>query len=638
MTFPDGSTRSYASGINGRDIAADISKSLGKTAVAVKLDGVQRDLCDPISTDSALAIITLDSDEGLEIMRHTVAAQLLARAVKNLYPDAKLAIGPTIENGFYYDIEFSQPPSSDDLEKIEKEMRRIKESGAEIVKSLNSKADAIAAFKERGEDYKVEIVEGADQDDNFQFYAQGDTGFIDLCRGPHLPSLKKVGAFKLLNVAGAYWRGDSNNQMLTRIYGTAWRDEKELKAYLTQLEEAEKRDHRKIGNAMDLFHFQDEAPGQVFWHHNGWVIYTALMDYMRRKVRACGYEEINTPQLLDARFWKASGHWDKYRENMFIFGEEEDENPAALKPMSCPGGAQVYSHALRSYRDLPVRLAEFGHVFRQEPSGARHGLMRVQAFTQDDAHIFCTHEQLEDEVVKMCELIRDVYTDVGMADNITINFSTRPEQRIGSEEDWDRAEAALKKVLDRLDMKWVLNEGDGAFYAPKLDFILQDAIGRKWQCGTVQVDMNMPTRLNLQYVGEDGERHSPHMVHRAILGSVERFLGVLIEHYAGKLPLWLAPVQAVVAPIVSEFDDYASEVLEALQAAGIRAESDLRNEKINYKVREHSHAKVPNIYVVGAREAEERTVTIRRLGSKEQETISLDQAIKDIAEAAKPPF
>ena len=426
--------------------------------------------------------------------------------------------------------------------------------------------------------------------------------------------------------------------MLTRIYGTAWRDEKELKAYLTQLEEAEKRDHRKIGNAMDLFHFQDEAPGQVFWHHNGWVIYTALMDYMRRKVRACGYEEINTPQLLDARFWKASGHWDKYRENMFIFGEEEDENPAALKPMSCPGGAQVYSHALRSYRDLPVRLAEFGHVFRQEPSGARHGLMRVQAFTQDDAHIFCTHEQLEDEVVKMCELIRDVYTDVGMADNITINFSTRPEQRIGSEEDWDRAEAALKKVLDRLDMKWVLNEGDGAFYAPKLDFILQDAIGRKWQCGTVQVDMNMPTRLNLQYVGEDGERHSPHMVHRAILGSVERFLGVLIEHYAGKLPLWLAPVQAVVAPIVSEFDDYASEVLEALQAAGIRAESDLRNEKINYKVREHSHAKVPNIYVVGAREAEERTVTIRRLGSKEQETISLDQAIKDIAEAAKPPF
>ena len=404
------------------------------------------------------------------------------------------------------------------------------------------------------------------------------------------------------------------------------------------LEEAEARDHRKLGNAMDLFHFQDEAPGQVFWHHNGWVIYTALMDYMRRKVRAAGYQEINTPQLLDARFWKASGHWDKYRENMFIFGEEGEENPSALKPMSCPGGAQVYKAGLRSYRELPLRLAEFGHVFRQEPSGARHGLMRVQAFTQDDAHIFCTHDQLEDEVVKMCDLIKEVYTDLGIADDITINFSTRPEQRIGSEEDWDRAEAGLRKVLDRIDMKWVLNEGDGAFYAPKLDFILRDAIGREWQCGTVQVDMNMPTRLDLQYVGEDGERHAPHMVHRAILGSVERFLGVLIEHYAGKLPLWLAPVQCVVTPITSDFDGYAQDVLEQLQAAGIRAEIDLRNEKINYKVREHSLAKVPALFVVGAREQENKTVAIRRLGSKDQNVVALHEAINALADEAKAPY
>ncbi len=646
VTLPDGAQRVFARGATGLDVAAAISRSLAKAAIAVKVDGKQRDLSDPLTADAALEIITLQSDEGLEIMRHTVAAQLLARAVKTLYPSAKLAIGPTIDNGFYYDIEFEEPLSTDDLEKIEKEMRRIKETNAPLIKSLNSKADAIAAFEERGEPYKVSIIEESGQEDDFQLYAPQDqegrdSGFIDLCRGPHLPSLKHVGAFKLTTVAGAYWRGDQNNRMLTRIYGTAWRDEKELKAYLTMLEEAEKRDHRKLGTQMDLFHFQDEAPGQVFWHHNGWVIYTALMDYMRRKVRAAGYQEINTPQLLDSRFWKASGHWDKYRENMFIFGDEaEDENPAALKPMSCPGGAQVYKSALRSYRDLPMRLAEFGHVFRQEPSGARHGLMRVQAFTQDDAHIFCTHEQLEDEVVKMCELIRDVYKDLGLADDITINFSTRPEQRIGSEEDWDRAEAALRKVLDRVtNMKWVLNEGDGAFYAPKLDFILRDAIGREWQCGTVQVDMNMPGRLALQYVGEDGERHTPHMVHRAILGSVERFLGVMIEHYAGKLPLWLAPVQCVVATVTGEADEYARQVTQTLRDAGLRAETDLRNEKINYKVREHSaDAKVPVMFVVGKREAEEGTVAIRRLGSQAQEVTALDQAVESLAQSAKPPY
>ena len=638
ITLPDGASREYAAGVTGLEIAEDISKSLAKAAVAVTVDGEQRDLSDPIQNDAALAIITLDSDEGLEIMRHTVTAQLLTLAVKNLYPGAKLAIGPTIENGFYHDIEFKEPLSEDDLEKIEKEMRRLKEANTPIVKTLHTKQEALEIFQKREEPYKVEIIEAAEQDENFQLYHQGETGFVDLCRGPHLPSLKHVGAFKLMSVAGAYWRGDSSKQMLTRIYGTAWRNDKELKAYLTMLEEAEKRDHRKLGNEMDLFHFQDEAPGQVFWHHNGWVIYTALMDYMRRKVRASGYEEINTPQLLDARFWKASGHWDKYRENMFIFGEEDEENPSALKPMSCPGGAQVYKAKLHSYRDLPLRLAEFGHVFRQEPSGARHGLMRVQAFTQDDAHIFCTHEQLEDEVVKMCDLIKDVYKDLGLADDITVNFSTRPEERIGSEEDWDRAEDALRKVLDRIDMKWVINEGDGAFYAPKLDFILRDAIGREWQCGTVQVDMNMPCRLDLQYVGEDGERHSPHMVHRAILGSVERFLGVMIEHYAGKLPLWLAPVQVVVATITSSADDYAQEVYEALKEAGIRAELDIRNEKINYKVREHSHAKVPHLYVVGAREAEEKTVAIRTLGSKDQKVEKTTDAIADLVENAKPPF
>ncbi len=638
ITLPDGATREYNAGVTGLEIAENISKSLAKAAVAITVDGEQRDLSDAVTADAALSIITLDSDEGLEIMRHTVAAQVLARAVKNLYPSAKLAIGPTIDNGFYYDVEFEKPLSSEDLESIEKEMRRIKESNAPIEKSYNTKAEAIAAFQERKEPYKVEIIEASDQEDNFQLYAQGDTGFIDLCRGPHLPTLKQVGAFKLMSTAGAYWRGDSNNAMLTRIYGTAWRNDKELKAHLTMLEEAEKRDHRKLANQMDLFHFQDEAPGQVFWHHNGWVMYTALMDYMRRKVRASGYQEINTPQLLDSRFWKASGHWDKYRENMFIFGEGETENPAALKPMSCPGGAQVYKAKLHSYRELPIRLAEFGHVFRQEPSGARHGLMRVQAFTQDDAHIFCTHEQLEDEVVKMCDLIREVYEDLGIADDITINFSTRPEQRIGSEEDWDRAEAGLRKVLDRINMKWVLNEGDGAFYAPKLDFILRDAIGREWQCGTVQVDMNMPNRLDLQYVGEDGNKHSPHMIHRAILGSVERFLGVLIEHYAGKLPLWLAPVQVVVATVTGTADEYAKEIYEKLLAAGIRAEIDIRNEKINYKVREHSVAKVQNLFVVGAREAEEKTVAIRRLGSKDQTIQSFNEALEELVKQSKAPY
>ncbi|MFK7839615.1 MAG: threonine--tRNA ligase [Bdellovibrionales bacterium] len=636
VTLPDGAQRSFASGVTGLDIAKDISSSLAKSAIAIRIHGELCDLSLPITGDADIAIVTRKDDEALEMIRHD-CAHVMAEAVQTLFPGTQVTIGPNIENGFFYDFARDEPFSDSDFEAIEKEMRKIVERGDRFTREVWDRAEAISYFQDKGEAYKAKLIEDLPEGEDIKIYRQG--GWLDLCRGPHMQSTKQVGtAFKLLKVAGAYWRGDSNNAMLTRIYGTAWRDDKELKAYLTQIEEAEARDHRKLANEMDLFHFQDEAPGQVFWHHNGWVMYTALMDYMRRKVRASGYQEINTPQLLDARFWKASGHWDKYRENMFIFGEENDENPAALKPMSCPGGAQVYKAALRSYRELPLRLAEFGHVFRQEPSGARHGLMRVQAFTQDDAHIFCTHEQLEDEVVKMCELIRDVYQDLGIADDITINFSTRPDQRIGSEEDWDRAEDALRKVLDRLDMKWVLNEGDGAFYAPKLDFILRDAIGRQWQCGTVQVDMNMPDRLDLQYVGDDNERHAPHMVHRAILGSVERFLGVLIEHYAGKLPLWLAPVQCVVATITASADDYANEIYEELKAAGVRVKLDVRNEKINYKVREHSLAKVPNLFVVGAREAEESSVAIRRLGSKAQDVKAFDEALAEIVENAKAPF
>jgi threonyl-tRNA synthetase len=635
--MPDNSTREYELGTTtGTSIAEDISKSLAKQAVAIKINGVLSDLSTPVEEDCAIEIIKRDSAEGLELVRHD-AAHVMAEAVQKLYPGTQVTIGPAIENGFYYDFARDEPFSTEDLEKIEKEMAKIVDKGEAFTREVWDRNEAIKFFKDKGELYKAELIEDLPEDAPISIYRQGD--WLDLCRGPHLPTTKHVGkAFKLLKVAGAYWRGNSDNAMLSRIYGTAWRDEKELKAYLTQLEEAEKRDHRKLGNEMDLFHFQEEAPGQVFWHDKGWTVYTELMAYMRRKVKSKGYQEINTPQMLDSKFWKASGHWDKYRENMFIIENAETDNPAALKPMSCPGGAQVYKAHLRSYRELPLRMAEFGRVFRKEASGARHGLMRVQAFTQDDAHIFCTHDQLEDEVVKMCDLIREVYTDLGLADSITVNFSTRPEQRIGTEEDWDLAEGALRKVLDRINMKWVINEGDGAFYAPKLDFILVDAIGREWQCGTVQVDMNMPRRMTLEYVGDDGERHVPHMVHRAILGSVERFLGVLIEHYAGKFPMWLAPVQCVVATVTGKADDYAMEVYNALKDAGIRVGLDIRNEKINYKVREHSVQKVPALFVVGAREAEERTVAIRRMDSKAQDVVALDEAIAALVDEAKAPF
>lgn len=650
ITLPDGAVRSFAPGVTGLEIAEDISKSLAKVAIAVTVDGAQRDLVDPIHSDAKVSIITTKTDEGLEIMRHTVTAQLLARAVKNLYPEAKLAIGPTVENGFYYDIEFEAPISTDDLEAIEKEMRKIKETNAPIIKSLHSKAEAISEFEKRGEPYKMDIIERADQASDFQLYTQGDTGFIDLCRGPHLPSLKHVGVFKLMKVAGAYWRGDSKNKQLTRIYGTAWRDQKELDAYLHQIEEAEKRDHRKLGKEMELFHLQEEAQGSVFWHPKGYAIWVALEAYMRRRLDHDGYKEVKTPQLMDSRFWEASGHWGKYRENMFVVPDvvpnteedgpvfaEEPKHFMALKPMNCPAHVQIFKQGIKSYRDLPLRLAEFGCCHRNEAHGALHGLMRVRQFTQDDAHIFCREDQIMEECVKFCELTKAVYKDLGFDDYI-VKLETRPENRIGSDELWDKAEAGLEEALKKIGMPYEISPGDGAFYGPKLAYIIRDAIGREWGCGTIQLDFNLPERLDALYTAEDGSRQRPVMLHRAILGSIERWIGIMIENYAGKLPLWLAPVQAVVATITDSANDYAQEVYDQLLAAGIRAELDIRNEKINYKVREHSHAKVPVMYVVGAREAEEQTVAIRRLGSQDQSVQKLPEALAGLAAEARPPF
>ncbi|MGF1477320.1 MAG: threonine--tRNA ligase [Geminicoccaceae bacterium] len=634
IRFPDGNSRTFERPVTGATIAASISKGLAKEALVVEVDGELWDLDREIDRDATVNIVKARDEKALSVIRHD-CAHVMAQAVQDLFPGTKVTIGPAIETGFYYDFARNEPFHPEDLEKIEARMAEIVKADAPFEREKVSRDEARARFERMGETFKLELLDDIPADEPVTLYHQD--GWTDLCRGPHGPSTGRIGAFKLLSIAGSYWRGDSDRDRLQRIYGTAFATDKELKAHLTQLEEAEKRDHRRIGREMDLFHFQEEAPGQVFWHHHGWTVYTELMDYMRRKVRARGYQEINTPQLLDSRFWQASGHWDKYRDNMFIFEDGESDHPAALKPMSCPGGAQVFRAGLRSYRDLPLRLAEFGSVFRKEASGARHGLMRVQAFTQDDAHIFCRDDQLEDEVVAMCDLIREVYADLGMADDITVHFATRPPVRIGKEEDWDRAEAALSKVLERIEMKWVINEGDGAFYAPKLDFKLRDAIGREWQCGTVQVDMNMPERLDLHYVGEDGERHTPHMVHRAILGSVERFIGVMIEHYAGKLPFWLAPVQVVVAPVTNDHDAYAREAARRLVDAGLRAELDLASDKIGYKVRQHSLRKVPMFFAVGAREAEDRTVSIRRLGEQKQDVLALEQAVSLCVDKARSP-
>ena len=635
ITLPDGSIRKLKEGSTGLDLAMDIGPGLAKAAIAVTVNGDQKDLCDPIEGDAEVSIITVDSSEGLEIMRHTLTAQVLARAVKNLYPDTKLAIGPTIINGFYYDFEFAKPISPDDLQKIEKEMRKIIDIKSSIRKILHSKEDAIKVFKDKGELYKESIIQESDQEENFQLYYQDDNEFVDLCRGPHLPNLKHIGSFKLTKLAGAYWKGDSKNKMLTRIYGTAWKNDKDLNAYLHSIEEAEKRDHRKLGKEMNLFHFQEEAPGMVFWHPNGWTIYRLLQEFIRNKLQKYDYKEINTPQVVDRKLWEASGHWDKYRENMFITEIDEEhaneKRTNALKPMNCPCHVQVYNQGLKSYRDLPLRYAEFGSCHRYEASGTMHGLMRVRGFTQDDGHIFCTEEQIESETKLFIQLLSDIYKDLGF-EKFDIKLSTRPEIRVGSDEVWDKAENALESAIKKLDLPYEVEEGDGAFYGPKLDFVLTDAIGREWQCGTFQADFNLPDRLEAEFIGEDGQKHTPVMIHRAVLGSFERFIGVLIENYSGKLPFWLAPVQVAVATIVSDVDDYAAEVINLLENAGIRSHSDFRNEKISYKVREHSSAKVPVIMALGKREKESSSVSIRRIGSDKTESMGLNEALKILSD------
>lgn len=650
ITLPDGAQRVYAAGTTGGEIAESISKSLRKASLAVRIDGELSDLALPITADAALSIVTKkDEDDALELIRHD-CAHVLAEAVQTLFPGTQVTIGPTIENGFFYDFARKEPFSDQDFEKIEKEMRRIVERGAAFEREVWSREDAIAHFEAKGEAYKVELIKDLAESEDITIYKQGD--WLDLCRGPHMPSTKHVGtAFKLLKVAGAYWRGDSQNAMLSRIYGTAWRDDKELKAYLTQLEEAEKRDHRKLGAEMDLFHFQPEAQGSVFWHPNGYVIYNQMEGYIRRRLDDAGYQEIKTPQLIDNKLWEKSGHWGKYRENMFVVPDEipniEEDGPVvsegafdklmALKPMNCPAHVQVFNQGITSYRDLPIRLAEFGCCHRNEAHGALHGLMRVRQMTQDDAHIFCTEEQIESESVAFCGLVQQVYKDLGFND-VRVVLALRPDNKAGSDEVWDKAEQGLRDALIASDVEFTEEAGEGAFYGPKIEFHIRDAIGRSWQCGTLQLDFVLPERLEASYVGKDGEKHRPVMLHRAILGSMERFIGILIESYAGKLPLWLAPTQVVVAPIVSDFDGYATEVQEALSAAGLRAEVDLRNEKINYKVREHSLAKVPVMFVVGGREAENSTVAIRRLGSKDQNVEDMVEAVKTLAEQAKPPY
>ncbi len=633
VTLPDGSRRPFDAPPTGGEVAASIGPGLAKAAVAVKVDGELRDLARPIERDAAVEIVTRRSDEALELIRHD-AAHVMAEAVQDLFPGTQVTIGPAIESGFYYDFARPTPFSSEDLEVIERRMHEIVARDEAIVREVWDRADAVRRFADQGEAYKAEIIEGLPDGEAVTVYRQGE--WLDLCRGPHLPSTGHVGAgFKLLKVAGAYWRGDSNNEMLQRIYGTAWRDEKELKAHLRRLEEAERRDHRRLGREMDLFHFQEEAPGAAFWHPRGWRLYLRLIDYMRRRQDEAGYVEISTPDLMDRSLWELSGHWDTFREHMFT-SETEDGRVFAVKPMNCPGGVQVFRQGTRSYRELPLRVAEFGRVHRYEPSGALHGLMRVRAFMQDDAHIFCTPDQTEAECRIVVALILDIYRDFGFED-VRILFSDRPAKRIGSDEVWDQLEGALRGALDGMGLEYGVNPGEGAFYGPKIEFVLRDAIGRDWQCGTLQVDLNLPERLDAAYVGEDGERHRPVMLHRALFGSIERFLGILLEHYAGHLPFWLAPLQIVVATITGDADGYAAEVAKAARAAGLQVELDLRNEKIGYKVREHSVRKVPVLLVVGRNEVEARTVAIRRLGGRQQEVLALETAIDRLkSEAAGP--
>jgi threonyl-tRNA synthetase len=639
ITFPDGKSREVENGTTGLEIAKSISPSLAKRTVAMSLNGELADLADPITSDADIKFISRTDPEALELIRHD-AAHVMAEAVQELWPGTQVTIGPVIENGFYYDFAKQEPFHPDDLAKIEKKMGQIIQKNAPFTKEVWSRDKARDTFANMGEGFKVELVDAIPEDQDVKIYKQGD--WFDLCRGPHMTSTGQVGkAFKLMKFAGAYWRGDSNRPMLQRIYGTAWATEDDLKAYLHQLEEAEKRDHRKLGREMDLFHFQEEAPGSVFWHPKGWALFQTLIGYMRRRLDVAGYREVNSPDMMEKHFWELSGHWENYGENMFTT-TLPDERVFCCKPMNCPGHVQIYKHGLKSYRDLPVKIAEFGKVHRYEPSGALHGMLRVRHFTQDDAHIFVTEDQIMEECLKINDLMLSIYKDFGFED-IFIKLSTRPEKRVGADALWDKAEKALGDVLDEVkrqsngQVKTAINPGEGAFYGPKLEYVLRDAIGREWQCGTTQVDFNLAERLGAFYIDENSEKQTPVLIHRAMFGSLERFTGILIENFAGHLPLWMAPQQAVVATIVSDADAYAEEVLARLKAAGLRAEIDLRNEKINYKVREHSLAKVPVMLVVGKREAEEGKVSIRRLGSQQQEVMTLDEAIAALRNEAIPP-
>ncbi|WP_172887641.1 threonine--tRNA ligase [Variibacter gotjawalensis] len=643
VSFPDGARREFPDGISGLDIAKGISPSLAKRTVAMALDGVVADLSDPIDQDAKIEFINREDPRALELIRHD-AAHVLAEAVQALWPGTQVTIGPVIENGFYYDFFRNEPFTPDDFAAIEKKMREIIARDAPFTKDVWSREKTKQVFRDKGEAFKVELVDAIPGTEPIKIYNQGE--WFDLCRGPHMTSTGKVGnAFKLMKVAGAYWRGDSNNPMLTRIYGTAFAKQEELDAYLNQLEEAEKRDHRRLGRELDLFHFQEEGPGVVFWHAKGWSIFQSVIAYMRRRL-AGDYHEVNAPQMLDKSLWETSGHWGWYRENMFAAqsagDEAEDKRWFAIKPMNCPGHVQIFKHGLKSYRELPIRLAEFGIVHRYEPSGAMHGLMRVRGFTQDDAHIFCTEDQLEAECLKINDLILSVYDDFGFEGDLVVKLSTRPEKRVGSDEAWDHAESVMTDVLGRIArdnnrIKTEINPGEGAFYGPKFEYVLRDAIGRDWQCGTTQVDFNLPERFGAFYIDADGSKKTPVMVHRAICGSMERFIGILIEHHAGHFPLWLAPTQAVIATITSDADDYAQTLVAEAKKRGLRVDLDLRNEKINYKVREHSLVKVPALLVVGKKEAADGTVSVRRLGSQASQTVSYAEALDALVAEATPP-
>ncbi len=632
ITLPDGSVKTFEQPVTGTDLATSISTSLAKVVVAMEVDGEVWDLDRELPDGTTVRLIRRQDTDALALIRHD-AAHAMAEAVQELYPGTQVTIGPAIDNGFYYDFARNEPFTPDDLEKIERRMAEIVDRSELIQREVWTRDDAIALFEKMGEQYKVEIIQDLPDTETITLYRQGQ--FVDLCRGPHMRTTKDLGkAFKLMKVAGAYWRGDAKNAQLQRIYGTAWADKKQLDAYIHRLEEAEKRDHRKLGKQLGLFHLQEEAAGAVFWHPKGWVLYREVENYMRRRLDASGYQEVKTPEMYDRVFWEQSGHWEKFRENMFTL--ETENKTLAVKPMNCPAHVQIFNQELKSYRDLPLRMAEFGSCHRNEPSGALHGIMRVRAFTQDDAHIFCTPEQITEESIRFCDLLQSIYADFGFTD-VHVKFSDRPDVRAGEDDVWDRAEAALKDATDAAGLDTTLNPGEGAFYGPKLEFVLTDAIGREWQCGTLQVDFVLPERLNANYVGEDGAKHRPVMLHRAILGSMERFIGILIEEHAGKMPLWLAPVQVVVATITNDADDYAREVGKALEKARIRHELDLRSDKIGYKVREHSVAKIPLILAVGARESEQRTVSLRRLGQQGQENLALDEAVALFVKESQAP-